>query len=488
MEIKLASKIGYGFAGLFIAITIIFSYSHWWVQAFYQHNANMNAKILCSALYVSGRDVQEALAHSIIWDTVPVGMLSLPEVQMNINAESKSTAFTLSVPPLFIDIQSKTARYYDDQGCVLNADDGTIHFQPTAISSSLAPADTMEWPMGDLNAGPDYEQREAIDYRKLGQALNLIFSAEKEMTVAFLVLHKGKIIVESYADEVTGSMPLESWSMGKSIASTLIGRLIYLEHLSLEQPAPIPAWQDDDKGQITVRNLLTMSSGIEFERALFWNKPVRDHFHVYSGGMNTVAFINNKPLQHPPDTVGRYRNSDPISLMNILRLKLSEAGEDYLSWPQLQLFDKIGARHFMLEPDPYGTFLISGYDYGVARDWARLGLLYLQDGVWLGERLLPEGYTRFVSTEAPAWTGESPSYGGMFWINRGPHFESLPEQSYFMAGAGGQHVWIVPDHDLVMVRMGHRRGGFQNSLHETLNKTHALVLEAIQSPDNKKLN
>jgi CubicO group peptidase (beta-lactamase class C family) len=303
------------------------------------------------------------------------------------------------------------------------------------------------------------------------------------MTVAFLVLHQGKIVAEKYADGVTATMPLESWSMGKSIAATLIGRLIYLGQLSLDEPAPIPEWQGEDKDAITVRNLLNMSSGIEFERALSWYKPVRDHFHVYSGGMDTVSFINDKPLQHPPGTVGRYRNSDPLSLMNILRRIVEEAGEDYLSWPQLQLFDNIGARHFVLEPDPHGIFLISGYDYGVARDWARLGLLYLQDGVWMGERLLPEGFTRFVSTEAPAWTGEVPSYGGLFWINRGPHFEALPEQSYFMAGAGSQHVWIIPDHDLVMVRMGHRRGDIQKSLHGTLNKTHALVLEAIRSPD-----
>ena len=109
----------------------------------------------------------------------------------------------------------------------------------------------------------------------------------------------------------------------------------------------------------------------------------------------------------------------------------------------------------MLETDPWGNFLISGYDYGTARNWARLGLLYLRDGVWNGQRLLPEGFTKFVSTPAPAW--RRPEYGGQFWINGIGHW-NLPRDAYFMSGAGGQHTFIVPSHDLVVVRMGHQRG------------------------------
>ena len=109
----------------------------------------------------------------------------------------------------------------------------------------------------------------------------------------------------------------------------------------------------------------------------------------------------------------------------------------------------------MLEPDPWGNFLLSGYDYGTARNWARLGLLYLRDGVWNGQRLLPEGFAKFVSTPAPAW--RRPEYGGQFWVN-GDGKWNLPRDAYFMSGAGGQHTFVVPSHDLVVVRMGHQRG------------------------------
>ena len=128
----------------------------------------------------------------------------------------------------------------------------------------------------------------------------------------------------------------------------------------------------------------------------------------------------------------------------------------------------------MLETDPYGNFLITGYDYGTARNWARLGLLYLRDGVWQGQRLLPEGWAAFVSTPAPAW--KRPEYGGFFWLNR-INTWNLPPDAYFAAGAGGQNTWIVPSRDLVIVRMGHMRG--QGAARRATNTALGLVVEAI---------
>ncbi len=128
----------------------------------------------------------------------------------------------------------------------------------------------------------------------------------------------------------------------------------------------------------------------------------------------------------------------------------------------------------MLEPDPYGNFLLTGYDYGTARNWARLGLLYLQDGVWQGERLLPEGWTRFVSTPAPAWS--TPVYGALFRLN-GDGEWSLPRDAYFMSGGGVSKTIVVPSHDLVIVRMGHLQG---TRKHEAdLNLALAEILAAI---------
>ena len=129
-----------------------------------------------------------------------------------------------------------------------------------------------------------------------------------------------------------------------------------------------------------------------------------------------------------------------------------QLGEDYLSWPQRTLFDRIGVRRQILETDLYGNFILSGFDYGTARNWARLGLLYLQDGLFAGQRLLPESWSRFVSTPALAW--EQPVYGGQFWLNRTGEW-ALPNDAYIMYGYGQQRVFIVPSEELVIVRMDH---------------------------------
>ena len=139
----------------------------------------------------------------------------------------------------------------------------------------------------------------------------------------------------------------------------------------------------------------------------------------------------------------------------LIRLAVEKSGEEYLSFPQRALFDKLGIRTMRIETDPFGNFLGQGYEVGCGRDWARLGNLYLQDGVWNGERILPAGYTKFVSTPAPAWIADKrPIYGALFWIN-GAGQSPVPRESYYMAGAGGQTTMIVPSHDLVVVRLGH---------------------------------
>ena len=163
-----------------------------------------------------------------------------------------------------------------------------------------------------------------------------------------------------------------------------------------------------------------------------------------------------------------------MTLGYLIREAVRARGEEYLAWPQRALFDRIGIRRQVLETDPYGNFLLSGYDYGTARNWARLGLLYANDGVWMGERLLPEGFVRFVAAPAPAWPQKN--YGGMVWVN-GDSSWNLPRDAYAFRGAGGQDVYVVPSHELVIVRMGHFPGarvGFQD-----VRRAQALLMDAI---------
>jgi CubicO group peptidase (beta-lactamase class C family) len=186
--------------------------------------------------------------------------------------------------------------------------------------------------------------------------------------------------------------------------------------------------------------------------------PYPDHLYLYTGTVDSFHYAATRPLQWPPNTVGRYRNTDPVLVNYLIRLAVEKRGENYASFPQQALFDRIGVRSMVIETDPFGNLLTQGYDLACARDWARLGNLYLQDGVWNGERILPAGYVKFVSTLAPAWVADGrPVYGGFFWIN-GDGALPVPKSAYYMVGAGGQYTMIIPSHDLVIVRLGHFKG------------------------------
>jgi CubicO group peptidase (beta-lactamase class C family) len=173
---------------------------------------------------------------------------------------------------------------------------------------------------------------------------------------------------------------------------------------------------------------------------------------IYFDGLNVFEHAVNQPPEIPPNTQWRYRNSDPLILGRIIRETVEARGENYLTFPQRALFDRIGARNFILETDAWGNFIMTGYDYGSARDWARFGLLHLWDGVWEGKRVLPEGWVEFISTPAPA--DSSRGYGGLFWLNRGGAWKGLPEDTFMSSGFMGQHTVVIRSRDVVVVRLG----------------------------------
>ena len=315
---------------------------------------------------------------------------------------------------------------------------------------------------------------------KMAAAVDAAFADPRAQTAAFLVIYKGRIVGERYAPGITKDTQLESWSMGKSLAATLFALLVKDGTYALEQPAPVALWQKpgDARGAIRNMDLLRMSAGLKFlgNQEAGSNLTYPDHYYIYTGAIDAFEYAITRPQEYPPNTDGRYRNSDPLAVTYLVKQAVERRGENVLTWPQRALFDRIGIRRQVLETDPYGNFLISGYDYGTARNWGRIGMLYLHDGMWQGERILPEGWSAFVSAPAPAW--KRPEYGGFFWLNRVKTW-NLPEETYFAAGAGGQNTWIVPSHDLVIVRMGHMRG--QGPARAPTNRALGLVIEALAS-------
>ena len=377
---------------------------------------------------------------------------------------------------------TRTARRVGDQGCVtLPTGEDTVYFTPVLVESTLPDPSTTPWPMGEML--PDTPLPTSLDGNLVARAVAAAFDPPETMTAAFVVTWKGRIIGERYGDGITMHTPLESWSMGKNVTASLMGMLIKDGTYRLWQPAPVPEWQhgDDPRQAIRIGDLMRMSSGLRFRSPYDPDYDPSlgypDHLYVYAGGGNSFQWAATRPPQWPPNTIGRYRNSDPVLINYLIRLGVEARGDEYHTFPQRALFDKIGIRNMVLETDPYGNFLLQGYELAAARDWARLGNLYLQDGVWMGERILPAGYVDFVSTLAPAWDADGqPVYGAFFWINGDGTFP-IPKNAYYMLGAGGQSTVIIPSHDLVVVRLGHFSG--VNSGETALRDALALLMRAV---------
>jgi CubicO group peptidase (beta-lactamase class C family) len=408
------------------------------------------AKVLCSAVFVSGRDPAEAFRNS--------GFFMVAEnerdgITYNVDRDRQRVSMTRGSI-------TRTAAFYGDQGCIIQQQgkDG-IFFKPVPVTTRLPDAQTQPWPMGDRPSSEPWPS--SVDRARVERAVEKAAGDPAALTAALLVVHKGRIIAERYMPGITKDTQLESWSMGKSLTATLFALLVKDGAYRIEDPVPVPQWRTpgDPRAKIRIVDLLRMSSGLRFiagqDPDYTPDKGYPDHMLIYTGAIDAFEHSLTRPLQFEPNTEGRYRNSDPLIVGWLIKQAVMKRGEEYLTYPQRALFDRIGIRKQVLETDPYGNFLLTGYDYGTARNWARLGLLYLQDGVWSGTRLLPEGWTKFVSTPAPAW--RTPTYGGLFWVN-GDSGWPMPKSAYWAAGAGGQRTIIIPTHDLVIVRLGHARG------------------------------
>jgi CubicO group peptidase (beta-lactamase class C family) len=425
------------------------------------------AKILCSGVFISER-APEDVARGSAYFFMP----RAEQDQVKWSVDHRARAAHASLGAI-----TREARYYGDQGCIIQHPERPgIHFTPVEVKTTLPDAMSQPWPMGDTP--DDRPLPEGIDRAKLDAAADAVFADPAAMTAAFLVVHKGRIVAERYAPGVTKDTQLESWSMGKSLAATLFGLLVGDGTYTLEQPAPVPIWQKPGDPRAAIRNmdLLRMSAGLRFlgNQEPGAQQTYPDHYYIYTGAIDAFEYSITRPQEYLPNTDGRYRNSDVLAIAYLSKIAVEQRGENFLTWPQRALFDRIGIRRQILETDPYGNFLITGYDYGTARNWARLGLLHLQDGVWQGQRILPEGWVDFVSSPAPAW--KRPEYGGFFWLNRLGTW-NLPEDTYFAAGAGGQNTWIVPSLDLVVVRMGHMRG--QGPARRATNTALGLIVGAV---------
>ena len=433
------------------------------------HHTSGFAKTLCSAVFITGLDWRDAAAN-VGGFTSPFDQRSAV-VDTVVDFDNKSVSLTLGSGIV------RSAKLYGSQGCITHPlGEASIYFEPSVVEPMTPNTETTLWPMGDVL--PDSPAPSEIDMAKVNEAVEIAMDQEGK-TLGFVVTYKGRIIGEDYGPGVDMHTPFESWSMGKSLTGTLMAVLIQQGVYDLWQPAPIPEWQGDARSEIRIADIMRMSSGI---RIVAPGDPdytpemgYPDHLYLYTG-YNAFEWASTRPQQWEPNTVGRYRNTAPALTNYLTRLAVEGRGENYHAFPQRHLFDKLGIRHLIMETDPNGNFLTQGYEFGSARDWTRLGNLYLQDGVWEGERILPEGYVDYAFEVAPAWKDDGrPVYGGGFlWKDLG--FPIEDDYGAF-AGAGGQYTVIIPARGLVIARLGKYTGSGPGG--RNLNAAISLLMEAV---------
>lgn len=412
------------------------------------------AKALASGVFVSGRDPERVVREDL--SDGPMGL-----VFSRVDAEDRSAhARALGLAP-------SKAICREGLGCTLveGLAESEIRGQPfdPPPAASVDPGG-VPWPGGD--ALPDGPTPGKVDTSKLAAALGEVFSEPagggKRGTRAVVVVHRGRIVAERYAEGFGPSTPLIGWSMTKSVLAALVGIRVGQDGLDLHAPAPVPEWRDpgDPRGAITLDQLLRMSSGLEFSEVT--DDYGSDLVTMLFDRGDAAGYAAAKPLAHEPDTRWHYSSGTSNIVSRILRGSFGGDQAAYFHFPREALFDRMGMRSAVIEPDAGGTFVGSSFMYATARDWARFGLLFLQDGVWLGERVLPEGWVEYSTT--PTSCAPRGSYGAHWWLNAGDPSEpadrpwpALPTDAFAAQGFEGQIVLVVPSRELVLVRLGQSR-------------------------------
>ncbi|MEM9397105.1 MAG: serine hydrolase [Pseudomonadota bacterium] len=449
-------------------------------------------KVVASGVFITGREPQEifnfscnwmaatdALMHQVLETREPNALLEMP-VEIEVDRAAEAVTLRLHGNEAY-------ARRFEDQGCmVLDGPNMEPNFRPRPLTPQPR-VDDFE-PQEPLPSEAAAET--GLDPDAIHAAIELAFENPMHFTNAMLVVHQGQVIAERYREPFGAETRFESWSMGKSIAATLVGIAQHRGHLSIDEADLFEAWRfgDDPRREIRLRDILNMASGLQFSGSYgrdedhsvkSQNGRFLDHIYVYGGGVDSHEFCLGRPLEDPPGTAGRYRNCDPLLATAFVRDRVVSGDvQEFLGWPQAELYDPIGSHGMVLETDPFGSFLISGHDYGRARDWARLGQLYLNRGAWGGAQILDEEFVDFVQTPAAKPWSHNPYYGGFFCTNATGLLPGIPKDTYWMSGGGRQRTLVIPSRDLVIVRMGHMAGMIFGA-EDSLNAATAALCRAV---------
>ncbi|WP_316224806.1 MULTISPECIES: serine hydrolase [unclassified Bradyrhizobium] len=403
------------------------------------------AKTVCSNVFIAKRDADAVIRTDVEFAEHHIARL------MKIETDTANRRVEAALFGLF---WKRYAAYDERRGCTLvSRDEIPVR---AAVPLSLATADAL-WPAGEaVRLSDDHRLRAVLNDPVLqGPGMR-----------AIVVVHDGRIVGETYGEGFNAATPLLGWSMTKTVNAALVGMAIKDGKLSLDQKGLFPQWAGDARANISVADLMAMSSGLEFnEDEGLPNDAGRMEFLV----RDAAAFARDKALVAAPGTTFHYASGSSVLLARIWQNAIGAAAE---AFPHERLFKPLGMTSAVLESDPSGTFLGEAFLYANAHDWARFGEFLRRGGAWNGQQLLPPGFVDYMRSPAPASDeGHGPVYGrGQLWLAPGLGFD-LPADTFMLNGHLRQTITIIPSRKLVILRMGLTR--------EDIGYSNAKLLHAI---------
>lgn len=428
---------------LLLLVIAIVGYASYYLSQALPIIAGYGAKNLCSCVFVAGRDPQQVIEQELGASLINLGS---PKIHYE-DSSATSSVFGMS---------TRKAIYRKGLGCTLVSEISEEELRKQKINLPGKPQidqDSMAWPIGNKLADSLFNKVEKIN-AVVETAFVELDKANPVNTRAVIIVHHGQIIAEKYAAGFNEHTKLIGWSMTKTITNAIVGVLVKQGKLKIDSTAPVAEWAKDERNKISLNNLMQASSGLAWQE-------------IYAGASTATnmlfrkkdagAFAAASKVETAPNTKWYYSSGTTNIISRITKQTIGEA--DYHVFPYREIFNKIGTYSMTIEPDPSGTFIGSSFSYATARDWARFGLLYLNDGVWNNERILPEGWVKYSTT--PADAAPQGEYGAQIWLNAGnkknpndKRFPDVPNDMYLMDGFEGQNVVMVPSKDVVIVRLG----------------------------------
>jgi CubicO group peptidase (beta-lactamase class C family) len=404
------------------------------------------AKGMCSSVFLAGKSPEQVAAQDLSFFPISLARCEIDYAEKSVSAK----VFGLG---------KRKVVFREGLGSVIVLDKAEEELKSDFfnIPDPGYIQDTVPWPLGDvmpesLPEGVDYEKLRTI----LDEAIDDPGEEALKKTLGVAVVYDNELIGEDYLEGYDAWSRFHGWSMTKSVTGAMAGALVKEGRMDIKNSTGIPEWSGDERKNITIENILHMSSGLKWFENYF---TISDATVMLMQSDDMFASITGCELEHEPGSFWNYSSGDANLLSGLIRSAIGDE-EEYLGYAYSRIFHRIGMLNTLVETDASGLFVASSYSYGSTRDWARFGMLFLNRGIFEGDTVLTPEWVDFMRSAAPASNG---TYGATFWLKE-PNEEralvDVPDDIFFADGFLGQRIYIIPSKKLVVVRMGYSLSNF----------------------------